>query len=175
MKSTILMMSLILLSFTGHAMDIDLSKSSFIWKGTKITGSFHEGPIKMKKAVLNDGKGEFVADLNSIDDTTLDGELKQKFLGHIKSADFFNVEKYPTAKLKVNKIDNGYLFGELTIKNKTHHVTVPFEKNGKTYSGTLAFDRTRFDMVYGSGNFFKNLGDKVINDTVTLKFKIVTK
>jgi polyisoprenoid-binding protein YceI len=129
----------------------------------------------MKKATLNNGKGEFVADMNSIGETTLTGEWKTKFLGHIKSADFFDVKKYPSAKLKINKVDNGYLYGTLTIKNKTHDVTVPFTKEGKVYSGEIGFDRTKYDMVYGSGNFLKNLGDKVIADTVTLKFKIVTK
>lgn len=175
MKTTVLIAALLLTSFTAMAENIDLGKSSFVWKGSKITGDFHTGPIKMKKAKLDNGKGEFVADMNSIEDTTLEGEWKKKFLGHIKSADFFDVAKYPTAKLKVEKIDNGYLYGKLTIKNKTHDVVVPFTKKGNVYSGELGFDRTKYDMIYGSGNFFKNLGDKVIADTVTLKFKIVTK
>lgn len=175
MKTTILLATLFFTSFSVMAENIDLSKSSFTWKGSKITGDFHTGPIKMKKATLDNGKGEFVADMNSIEDTTLEGEWKKKFLDHIKSGDFFNVAKYPTATLKVEKIDNGYLYGKFTIKNKTHAVTVPFVKNGNTYTGELGFDRTKYDMVYGSGNFFKNLGDKVIADTVTLKFKIVTK
>ncbi len=175
MKTTIILTALLFTSFSAMAENIDLGKSSFVWKGSKITGDFHSGPIKMKKATLKNGKGEFIADMNTIEDTTLKGEWKTKFLGHIKSGDFFDVKKYPTAKLKVEKIDNGYLYGKLTIKNKTHDVTIPFVKKGKTYTGELGFDRTKFDMIYGSGNFFKNLGDKVIADTVTLKFKIVTK
>lgn len=174
MKATIIFMTLMtVLTFSSQAETIDLNKSSFIWRGSKITGDFHSGPIKMKKAVLNKGKGEFVADMNSIDDNTLKGEWKTKFLGHIKSADFFDVEKFPIATLKIEKMDNGYLYGVLTIKGKSHDVTVPFSKSGKQYTGELGFDRTKFDMIYGSGNFFKNLGDKVIADTVTLKFIIV--
>ncbi len=175
MKKTIILAALFLTSLSAMGENIDLSKSSLIWKGSKITGDFHSGPIKIKKASLKNGKGEFVADMNSIGETTLKGEWKTKFLGHIKSGDFFDVKKYPTAKLQVEKIDNGYLYGKLTIKNKTHDVTIPFVKKDKTYTGELGFDRTKYDMIYGSGNFFKNLGDKVIADTVTLKFKIVTK
>lgn len=163
------------LAYSIQAETIDLQKSTFIWKGSKITGDHHSGPIKMKQAVLKNGKGEFVADMSTIEDTTLEGEWKSKFLSHIKGADFFNVTKFPTAKLKVEKMDNGYLYGKLTVKGKTQNVTVPYKKEGKTYLGELGFDRTQFDVIYGSGNFFKNLGDKVIADTVTLKFKIVTK
>ncbi|MFG1501221.1 YceI family protein [Halobacteriovorax sp. XZX-3] len=175
MKAKFIILGLILTSFTAMADNIDLARSSFVWKGTKITGDFHSGPIKMKSASLDNGRGSFVADMSSIDDTTLKGEWKSKFLSHIKSSDFFDVEKYPTAKLKIDKIDNGHLYGKLTIKGKTNAVTVPVTKKGKVYSGVLAFDRTEFDMVYGSGSFFKNLGDKVISDTVTLTFKVVTK
>lgn len=175
MKSRILTATLLLASFSSFADNIDLSKSSFVWKGQKIVGDFHSGPIQMKSAKLDNGKGEFIADMSTIEDTTLSGKMKGQFLSHIKSADFFDVQKYPTAKLKVDKLDNGYLYGTLTIKGKTHDVTVPFEKKGNTYEGVLGFDRTKFDVVYGSGNFFKNLGDKVIADTVTLKFKVVTK
>lgn len=130
MKKLALLGTLLISTFTSFAEDIDLQKSSFIWKGSKITGSYHSGPIQMKEASLDDGKGVFIADMNSIDDTTLEGKWKEKFLGHIKSSDFFDVEKYPTSKLVVEKIDNGYLYGQLTIKNKTHDVTVPLTKQG---------------------------------------------
>lgn len=175
MKLTLLLSTLLFTSFSVLAENIDLAKSSFTWKGSKVTGDYHSGPIKMKKATLDNGRGEFIADMNSIEDTTLEGEWKKKFLDHIKSEDFFNVAKYPTATLKVEKIDNGFVYGKLTIKNKTQSVVVPYTKNGDTYVGELGFDRTKYDMIYGSGNFFKNLGDKVISDTVTLNFKIVTK
>ena len=57
MKTTVLIATLLLTSFTAMAENIDLGKSSFVWKGSKITGDFHTGPIKMKKAKLDNGKG----------------------------------------------------------------------------------------------------------------------
>ena len=176
MKTNLLLLSLLLFSFTSTATTINIKKSSLTWKGTKITGDSHSGPIKIKKASLKNGLGEIVIDMNSIDETGgLKGKWKDKFLSHIKSADFLNVKKYPTAKLKIEKVDESYLYGKLTIKNKTNDVTIPFKKSGNIYSGEFGFDRTKYDMIYGSGSFFKNLGDKVIRDTVTLNFKIVTK
>ena len=170
-----LITALFLASAVVEAKTIDLSKSSFTWRGSKVIGDHHAGPIKMKTATFKNGKGEFVADLTTIGETTLSGEWKTKFLSHIKSGDFFDVKKYPTATLKINKLDSGYMYGDLTIKGKTHPVTAAYTKKGNTYSGELGFDRTKFDMKYNSTNYFKKLGDKAINDTVTLKFKVVTK
>lgn len=174
MKKMILTTALLFTSVLA-AETIDLAKSSFIWTGSKVTGDFHSGPIKMSKASLKDGKGEFVADMNTIEDTTLQGEWNQKFIGHVKSADFFDVEKFPTSTLKVDKMEKGFIHGKLTVKDKTQDVKIPYKKDGNAYTGELSFDRTKYGIIYGSGNFFKNLGDKVIKDTITLKFKVVTK
>src|SRR5690606_6621253 len=104
-----------------------------------------------------------------------DPEYRDKFLGHMKSADFFDVAKYPTAKLVTTKIDGNSVTANLTIKGKTHPVNFTYSKekgeNG-AYTGDITFDRTKFDMIYGSGNFFKNLGDKMIHDKVQLNFKV---
>ena len=46
-------------------------------------------------------------------------------------------------------------------------------QNQGVYTGTLTFDRTKFGMIYKSGNFFKDIGDKAIHDEVVLNFKVV--
>lgn len=167
--------TLVLLASLGvFAESVNLKKSSFSWSATKAVGGGHTGTIKMKKATFNGKTGEFVADIKSIDEVELTGDLKKKFLSHMNSSDFFDVEKYPTAKLKINKVDDGQFYGMLTVKGKTHYISMPYVKKGNVYSGQMAFDRTRFDMIYGSGNFFKSLGDRVINDTIKVNFKLVT-
>ena len=163
------------ISTTALAETVDVNKSSLNWYGSKITGDSHSGTIKLKEAKQKKGQWTFIADLSTIDETNMKGEWKQKFLSHIKSKDFFDIKKFPVATLKVDKLDSGYLFGKLTIKGKSNDVTIPFTKKGNTYTGELGFDRTKYDMIYGSGNFFKNLGDKVISDTVKLQFNIVVK
>ena len=69
----------------------------------------------------------------------------------------------------------GKLDGSLTIKGKTEPVSLKYTQKGKSYTGTLKFDRTKFGIKYGSGNFFKGLGDKMIYDEVTVEFTVVTK
>ena len=178
MKNLILI-AMLILSTAAMGAELDLTKSELAWKGTKVSGE-HVGKISISKAKLDLNKGviknaEITVDMNSVTVTDLQGEWAQKFLGHLKSGDFFEVSKYPNAKLKVLKDTGKALEANLTIKDKTNKVTIPYKKNGKTYSGKLVFDRTKFGMIYGSGNFFKNLGDKMINNEVELDFKITLK
>lgn len=161
--------------------EVDLSKSVVNWKGTKkITKDKHVGTMKLKSATIAEENGKLksatvVMDLNSIDCTDLSGEWKQKFEGHIKSPDFLNTAKFPTATLNVTKVADGKMHGEMTILGTKNKVAIPFKKSGKTYTGKFTFDRTKYGMKYGSDNFFKNLGDKVIHNDVSLDFKVVLK
>lgn len=49
---------------------------------------------------------------------------------HLKSADFFDSEKYPTLTFKANSYQNGKLKGDLTIMGKTNPVTLDVEFGG---------------------------------------------
>lgn len=165
--------------FNAFGAEIDTKKSSLVWKGTKVTGE-HTGTLAFKagEAKIEDGKwvgGEFSVDLNSLTVTDLSGDWAKKFLGHMKSADFFAVEKYPVSKLKITKANGNTLTGDLTIKDKTHPISFQYEKNGSAYVGSFKFDRTKYGMIYNSGNFFKDLGDKLIHNEVSVKFKMVPK
>lgn len=166
------------LSLSVSATSVDLKKSSFSWKGTKVSGK-HVGKISLKSAKIKKTKagfireGNIVMDINSVTVTDLKGEWAGKFLGHVKSGDFLDVKKFPTAALEVTKDDGKTLWANLTIKGKTNPVKFKYNKVGNNYKGTLKFDRTKFDMIYGSGNFFKNLGDKMIHNEVSLDFNLV--
>ena len=178
MKNLIILISA-LFSFSTYGAEVDLQKSKFSWKGTKVTGK-HVGLVKLKSATLNEEKGilksgNLEIDLKTISVSDLEGEWKQKLEGHLKSKDFFNIAEFPIAKLNIIEIKNGKLIGNLTIKGKTNAVKVPFKKSGKAYIGKLKFDRTKFDMIYNSGNFFKDLGDKMIHNDVGIDFNLVVK
>lgn len=167
---------------TALAQEVDLKASSVGWKAEKKISAGHTGQIGLKsaKAEVKDGKilgGEFVIDMDSIAVDELEGEWKSKFITHIKSDDFFDVKKYPTAKLVIDKQSGkNEVSGKLTIKEKTHPVKVKFSKDKNTYSGKVVFDRTKYGVIYGSGNFFKELtADKIIKNDVEVDFKIVLK
>jgi polyisoprenoid-binding protein YceI len=174
-----LLLALVLTVSTAFAADVDLKKSSFKWQGTKVTGK-HFGKIYLKsgKVDLKDGKlagGTFVADMNSFTVDDLSGEWAEKFIGHMKSKDFFTVKKFPTASLKIKSVKGKKVTADLTVKGKTNEVKFDVVQKGDTYSGVLKFDRTKFDMTYGSGDFFKGLGDKMIHNDVTVDFSFVVK
>lgn len=165
-----------ILMFSSSLFAAKVTKSSFHWKGAKIIGDEHHGTIGLKdsKVEVKDKKfvsGEFVMDMDSIDCSDLEGKWKEKFLGHIKNKDFFEVNKYKTAKLVVDKVEADKAYGKITIKDVTKEVVFPITNKGNTYSGTLTVDRTKFGVVYGSGNFFKNLGDKTISDDFTINYE----
>ncbi len=171
------------LAFTGIKKEIIVKESKVTWTGEKVTGS-HNGTINLKSGffLMEDEKligGEFVMDMTSISNDDLTGESKQKLEGHLKSADFFGVEKHPTAKLVITSIaekGNGSygVVGDLTIKEITKPITFNLEMKENSANAALTIDRSKYDVKYGSGSFFDNLGDKTIYDNfdlvVNLKF-----
>ena len=171
------------LSVTAQTKKIDASTSTLKWVGKKVTGQ-HEGTVNLKDgALVFAGKkltgGTFTVDMPSLTCTDLSGEYQGKLNGHLKSEDFFGTEKFPTSTLVFKTIaakakDVYAVTADLTIKGKTHPVTFDLAVNGNTASTKFNVDRTKYDIKYGSGSFFDNLGDKAISDdfelAVALKF-----
>ena len=167
-------------SFTtieGDKKEIKVESSKVVWKGYKVTGS-HIGTIAIKSGHLNFDKdimtgGSFEIDMSTITVTDLEGEYKGKLEGHLKSDDFFGVEKFPTASLIFTKVKsngkNSYnVTGDITIKGKTESVTFNVSIYGNKASVSLKIDRTKFDVRYGSTSFFDGLKDKAIYDEFDL-------
>ena len=160
---------------------VDVSKSSVNWVGKKVTGA-HEGTITLKDgALVFKGKklvnGNFTVDMTTINTTDLDGKGKANLDGHLKSDDFFGVEKFPTATLVFKTIGekgNGVyaVTADLTIKGITQPIKFDLAVAGNTASTTLKVDRTKYDIKYGSGSFFSDLGDKAIYDDFDLSVKL---
>ena len=159
--------------------DVNLSKSSVKWIGEKVTGS-HEGNIQIKEGHLhfNDNLfsgGNIVIDMSTIECTDLEGDSKSNIEGHLSSDDFFGVQKFPTASLEIIKADkikyskNKFnVSAILEIKNIKQNIEFDaIIENGKA-KVDLVIDRTKFNIRYGSGSFFENLGDKMIYDNFTL-------
>jgi polyisoprenoid-binding protein YceI len=177
----------LLVSFGASAQTVsfDVEKSELKWTGKKVAGE-HYGKVKLKEGsieVKNNeiGKGKFVIDMASITvDDIPAGETNGKLVGHLKSDDFFGVEKYSDAVLDIvgsKPFKNGkaVVSGRLTIKGKTHPVSFEATQNGKNYTAVVSVDRTLYDIKYGSGKFFQGLGDNMIRDEFTLEVKLVAK
>ncbi len=157
---------------------VDASKSSINWVGKKVTGQ-HNGTINLKSGTLvYKGKklagGTFVVDMTSLTATDLQGEYQGKLNGHLKADDFFGTDKFPTSTLVFKKVAakgaNKYtVTADLTIKGITKPVTFDLATTANSASTKFNVDRTKYDIKYGSGNFFANLGDKTIADEFELE------
>lgn len=167
---------------------LDLELSTIGWKAYKVTGS-HEGTLKLKSGTLSFEEsvlvgGSFVVDMTTITCTDLKaGQGKEKLEGHLMSPDFFGVEQYPEATFTIDSVssrgaEGDYrVAGTITIKDKTQplkfNAIVSADGDQSTATASFKLDRTDFDVRYGSGSFFDNLGDKTIYDEFDLTINLV--
>lgn len=169
-------------------MPISPNQSTLTWHGEKVTGK-HHGNVSIRQGhIVLGGSGEMESAYVQVDMQTItcedltDAKYNAKLVGHLKSDDFFGVEKHPFAEIKLNEFKptkeaGKYMAsGKLTIKGKTHPISVPFTMNKSgdeiTADGKFTFDRSKYDIRYGSGSFFDDLGDKTIYDDVDLHFTV---
>ncbi len=179
------LVSLLFLLGTGlsaQTYTVNTDESVVIWKGEKVVGSsqtgtlkFSEGTIEMKNGELIGGN--FVVDMNTLKDSNNSARL----VGHLKSDDFYDVAKFPTATLVITsseeKKDGGFdISADLTIKGITESVTfygtVIEIDNTINATADLTYDRSKFDVRYGSNSFFDDLADKAISDNITLNINV---
>ncbi len=173
-------------------LDVDVSATTLKWLGKKVTGE-HYGkvPVKAGKLQLVGDKlvgGEFEMDISQMtcEDIT-DPKTNEKFLGHMKSEDFFAVEKFPSAKfviktVKAKKAKDGsthVVSGDLTIRDTTKPLSFPATIESKegvvSAVAKIQIDRTKWGLKYGSGSFFKGLGDKAINNKFEMDLALKSK
>lgn len=167
--------------------NVDPSNSTLIWKGKKVAAE-HTGRIEITKGFINvDGKkitgGEFVIDMQSLSNSDLtDPEYNKKLVDHLKSDDFFGVDKHATSKFIIKEVtpkgENVFdVKGDLTIKGITNSISFPatINNNGNEIevTGNAVVDRSKYDVRFGSGSFFDNLGDKMIYDDFELEIKLI--
>ncbi len=159
---------------------IDTEKSVVHWKGSMIGVYAHEGDLKFKSGKLtltNDkvAEGEFLIDMNSMittdDDALYNMAPREKLIGHLKTADFFDTENFPVATFTITEGNGTEISGNLTIKGKTNKEKLTDIKiNGNKLSGILTFDRQKYDVTYKN-----TMNDMVLSDEIELKIEITTK
>ncbi|KFC18899.1 YceI family protein [Epilithonimonas lactis] len=142
----------VLTTSDGQVYVVDTLNSKAEWKGFKVVKSdntshighlkFESGEVTVKENKLE--SGQFVIDMTSLSNEDLkDAESNGKLLGHLKSADFFDAAKFPTASYEITKVSEGLagsdyntvLDGNLTLKGITKPFT--FNANVKVDKGEL--------------------------------------
>jgi len=167
----------------AQSLTANQAQSNIRWYGEELTGKTHFGNLSFKKGQieLQDGVitgGNFVVNMTSLTVEDLSGGGKAKLEGHLRSDDFFSVDKHPEANLKITqkaKVEGGVqkLYGELTIKGIQHPVdfTITLGDNN-TALANLTFDRSKYNVRFRSGSFFENLGDKLILDDIRMEVSL---
>lgn len=173
----------------GSQYTLDTLNSKVEWKGYKVFKSentSHFGTIKFESGdvTVKDGKlesGKFVADMNSLTSVDLKDDADQlgKLNGHLKSGDFFEVEKFPTASYEITKVTpvaegdyNTLLDGNLTIKGITKLASFKANvsvKNGEVSVATEPKDIKREEFGV---KFQAPAENGVIKDEVTLQINV---
>ena len=169
---------------------VDATASSITWHATKVTGE-HMGTVDVTNGYLSITDGELVAanviaNMETIRCTDLEGEWGDKLVGHLNSDDFFNVSEHKTSSFTLRNIEaldetkgdaTHTVTGDFTIRGITKSVTFDAkvaDNNGKlSIEGSVVLDRAQFEVKYGSGSFFDNLGDNLIHDNFTVGFNLV--
>jgi polyisoprenoid-binding protein YceI len=175
--------------------EIDPGESRLEWIGRNLLNR-HHGTLAIGAGHLDfsDGLpsgGEFVFDMNAIACTNLAGDpLHDVLVNHLRSDDFFDTEVHPEARFRVlsaRRVGDGgagkpnlRIEGELTLKGKTLPLVLDavagFTPDGRPAAqAVLAFDRTLWNVIYGSARFFRNLGMHLVNDLIEVHLRIVVK
>ncbi|QDP84196.1 YceI family protein [Chryseobacterium sp. SNU WT5] len=165
--------------------------SEIRWKAYKTlkTESFsHFGTVSLKSGnlIFNGSEltgGSFLMDMGSIDAEDMNGSPKQKKMleNHLKSDDFFDVSKFPTASFQIKSVKkvkhtiyNYQITGVLTIKGISKSISFPVKisQNNSVYSlasAQFSFNRKNYGLKY---NIFE---DMLISNDVQMNVKISAK
>ncbi len=161
-----------------------LTSGQMNWTASKPTGK-HLGTVDISEGELS-VKGDqvlggtFTIDMSSIVSIDLEGEKKGKLENHLKSADFFAVDEFPTSNFVITSagqvsdqpMTTHQISGDLTIKDKTKNITLPANVSfvgDKILVATPAFtiNRTEWGVNFHSG-ILGTAADKLIHDDVSL-------
>ena len=145
---------------------VDVQNSTIVWKGYKPTGS-HTGTINLASgSLVLEGAtligGSFIVDMATIEDS----EDNKRLEGHLRSADFFEIEKYVFSKFEITNSNTNdgksFITGNMTIKDVTKEIS--FEGTISESDSTITLisekfqiNRADFNVKFKSKTFFNDL------------------
>lgn len=173
---------------------VDTEASTVMWEGTKVVGEGHTGgiPVSDGSLVVAGDKivgGRFTMNVAGLTNTDLPADKGvDKLVGHLKSADFFETEKYPVAQFEITSVQpvtdmegvTHKVTGNLTLKGVSKSISIPAKVSmdgGMITASTPKFtiDRMDWGIEYGNGTIAGLAQDRIINDEVGLELNIVAK
>jgi len=163
------------------AFALNSDNTEITWVAKKVTGQHNgnvnaEGRVKIEDNLILGA--EIRVDMSTISVLDIkDSESNADLVNHLKSPDFFDVEKHSTAQLAIDRAyevgNDKYEFqGTLKIKGMSNEITGTYSVGKGKIAGMFEFDRSKFDIRYRSASFFEDLGDKMIYDEVMIGFEV---
>lgn len=180
---------------TGQTFTVDTAASRIHFVGNGV-GKNHPGKFKLSAGTVSvSGNqvtgGQFLIDIKSMEMEQKEAPIQQKLRPHLLSGDFFDADKFGTAKFEITKVEpykpgsqdasivegaNFNVSGNLTLKEDTKNITFParIDLDGNMLKAKANFniDRTQWRMNYGND---KTLGDKFISETVNIEMDLQAK
>ena len=177
----------------NYAIDIKTSKLEWIGRNAN---KRHYGAIAITGGELTvrtglPSRGSIKLDMTSISDFDLQDEGWHSLLiRHLKSDDFFAVDRFPTAGFELTGWEplsaatpgtpNGVAIGLLTIKNTARSVRIPAdirpEEDGSLKAhASFDIDRTLWNVNYGSGRLYERLGMHLVHDLISIELFIAAR
>jgi polyisoprenoid-binding protein YceI len=153
----------------------------------------HPGVFKLSSgnvAVANNQitGGEFVINIKSMDLEEKGGMFDSKLRPHLMSGDFFDADKFGTARFEITNVApyqpnssdtsivegaNFNVSGNFTLKDVTKNITFParidLDENTLKAKGNFDIDRRQWNMNYGND---KTLGDNFISEKVNIELNL---
>lgn len=174
-------------SFAQEKLEIDILKSELKWSADyAFYFNGHYGTIEFREGYFiksNDtvSGGEFIIDMNSIKNTDIKkADANADLVNHLKNEDFFDVEKFPTAKLVITKVfyhDKTHMkiHANLTIKGVTKPINFQAEVDSEKGQLLTKFkiDRTLWGITYNSKEIEGKLKDGLISDAIGFEVIVV--
>ena len=165
-----------------YAIDTAHSRIGFVARHamvTKVRGQFADYTATAHVDTENPAasSAEVTIDVASINTGSPDRD------GHLRSPDFFDVEKYPTITFRSTDVQRDgqewTVIGDLTIKDVTKPVTIVFEETGTAvdpfgntrvgFEGSVTVNRKDWGLTW---NAALETGGVLVSDKVTLEFDI---
>ncbi len=174
---------------------VDVEKSRVEWIGRNLNNR-HFGRIDIQagELVIRGGvvsEGSIVLDMSSITNLDVqDPDWRDLLISHLKSEDFFAVERFPSASFRLTGWEwqegaspgtpNGIVTGDLTIRDVVRPITFPATMAPQADGGIKAhaafdLDRTLWNVCYGSGKLFERLGMHLVHDIISLELFILAR
>jgi polyisoprenoid-binding protein YceI len=176
----------------GQSFTVDTTASRIRFTGNGV-GKNHPGIFRLSSGTvaLADNQitgGNFTINVAGMQVEEEGDMFQTKLKGHLLSGDFFDAQKFGTAKFEITKVEpyqatgsdtsviagaNFAISGNLTIKDVTKNITFPakVDLDGNTLkaNGNFDIDRRQWKMNYGND---KTLGDKFISETVNIELDL---